>query len=73
MRKAEELARARGCSQVLLGVDKSNRSARRLFKQLGYAQPKYRDVRGIPGTTGPYDILVSQLDRIVRERELVQI
>jgi ribosomal protein S18 acetylase RimI-like enzyme len=73
LRRAEQHLRERGHSRVLLGVDKSNVTARDLYVWLGYerpAEPELSDLGGVaePGQPGhsvaeAYDILVADLYR----------
>ncbi|BFU45791.1 GNAT family N-acetyltransferase [Krasilnikovia sp. MM14-A1004] len=71
LRHAEQRLRWRGHTRVLLGVDKSNEVARRLYEWLGYVQPdepELCDLGAEPGRTADpaaetYDILVADLYR----------
>lgn len=71
--EAEDRLRARGHPMVLLGVDKSNHDARRLYERLGYVQPEEPELTDLRATSDPgerehsvgetYDILVADLYR----------
>jgi ribosomal protein S18 acetylase RimI-like enzyme len=71
--EAEERLRRRGHSMVLLGVDKSNTVARRLYEKLGYVQPEEPELGDLRARSDPaesdhsvgeaYDILVADLYR----------
>lgn len=67
LREAEALLRGRGHSRVALGVDESNKDARRLYERLGYeiCLTGLRDAAGgaehLAGEA--YDILVADLHR----------
>ena len=73
LRHAEQRLRRRGHARVLLGVDKSNQVARRLYEWLGYVQPHEPELSDLGATAEPgqpehsvgeaYDILVADLDR----------
>jgi ribosomal protein S18 acetylase RimI-like enzyme len=73
LRHAEERLRRRGHARVLLGVDKSNKIARGLYKWLGYVRPHEPELSDLGDTAEPgqpghsvaeaYDILVADLDR----------
>jgi ribosomal protein S18 acetylase RimI-like enzyme len=73
LRHAEQRLRERGHIRILLGVDKSNLVARRLYEWLGYVQPPEPELSDLGATTEPgqpghsvaeaYDILVADLHR----------
>jgi ribosomal protein S18 acetylase RimI-like enzyme len=57
IRRAESYLRGRGFDRVLIGVDQSNTRAGRLYRSLGYRNM----LVGLPGSDGPYDILVREI------------
>lgn len=59
IRQAESILRGRGHRRVLIGVDQDNVAARRLYLSLGYRP--WPGLTGLPGETGPYDILATDL------------
>jgi GNAT superfamily N-acetyltransferase len=72
LRQAEERLRKRGYEQVLVGVDRSNEMARKLYLWLGYTQPDEPELSGLlpdpepgekPSPGNAYDILVADLYR----------
>jgi GNAT superfamily N-acetyltransferase len=73
MRRAEQRLSRRGHKEVLLGVDKSNDVARRLYEWLGYAQPEEAELSNLGAASEPgqpqhsggeaYDIFVADLHR----------
>ncbi|MCA2218530.1 GNAT family N-acetyltransferase [Jidongwangia harbinensis] len=63
IRAAERRLRGRGHTRVLLGVDESNRAARRFYLRLGYVQPDEPALRGLHAPAETYDILVADLNR----------
>jgi ribosomal protein S18 acetylase RimI-like enzyme len=73
MQAAEGVLRRRGYTSVLLGVDKSNEVARRLYEWLGYVQPHEPELSDLRAAVAPsqpersvgeaYDILVADLRR----------
>jgi ribosomal protein S18 acetylase RimI-like enzyme len=75
LRQAEQSLRDRGHKRVLLGVNKSNETARDLYVWLGYRQPAEPELSNIKDTPEPggtahavgeaYDILVADLYRAV--------
>ncbi|HEY7272446.1 MAG TPA: GNAT family N-acetyltransferase [Actinoplanes sp.] len=73
LRRAEEVLRHRGHERVLLGVDKSNKTARALYEWLGYTTPPEPALSNLGSVSEPgdgghpvgeaYDILVADLSR----------
>jgi GNAT superfamily N-acetyltransferase len=73
LREAENWLRKLGFDRVLLGVDKSNDKARRLYLRLGYVQPAEPELSDLGSAVEPgqeeysmgeaYDILVADLYR----------
>jgi len=57
IRAAERMLREQGHRRVLIGVDQANVLARKLYVSLGYRA----EMTGLPGDSGPYDILVGDL------------
>jgi GNAT superfamily N-acetyltransferase len=65
LREAELALRDRGHDRVLIGVNKSNHSARRLYQRLGYVQPNEIALRDLDPGDGSesFDVYVARLDR----------
>jgi GNAT superfamily N-acetyltransferase len=62
---AEQVLRQRGHDSVLIGVNKSNHSARALYLHLGYDRADHPDLHGIDPEDGTdtFDVYVARLDR----------